>query len=230
MGQEPTLRQMAKRTGINLAAHVLMQLILWSLPFLLSALTIVAGYLQSVPWMYIIVAVTFVFASAAAGALRLSELWARMTAQNKLALQQILPAADFIRDKKTGKIKNIEKVQICIVLQNNAHFPISYIVDKLATSFEGMMNVRPNRETLGADIPPFWSDGIRDAPIDAKQTLITKNIFEGHIKFTLRYGLPGNEKHPMERNLNLTFAFDDKAGGFSQVSLADVIENAVRDR
>jgi hypothetical protein len=34
----------------------------------------------------------------------------------------------------------------------------------------------------------------------------------------------------MERDLNLTFIFDDKAGGFSQVTMADVIENFVRDR
>jgi hypothetical protein len=230
MGQEPTFKQIAQRTGVNLAAHAAMQLILWSLPFLLAGVTVVAGYAQTVPWMYVIVAATFVFASAAAGALRLSELWARMTAQNKLALQQILPAANFIRDKKTGKIKNIEKVQICIVLQNNAHFPISYIVDELSTSFEGLMNARPSRDTNGADIPPFSAAWYRDAIIDAKQTLVTKSIFEGHIKFKLRYGLPGNEKHPMERNLNLTFVFDDKAGGFSQVAMSDVIENAVRDR
>ena len=221
---------MAKRTGVNLAAHVAMQAILWSLPFLLSAMTVMAGYLQAVPWMYVIVAATFVFASAAAGALRLSELWARMTAQNKLILQQIMPAADFIRDKKTGKIKNIEKVQMCIVLQNTAHFPISYIIDEISTSFEGMVNPRPMRNIFGADIPPFSVGWYRDVIIDAKQMPITKNIFEGHIKFKLRYGLPGNEKHPMERNLNLTLTFDDKAGGFSQVALSDVIENAVRDR
>jgi hypothetical protein len=230
MSQEPTLKQMAKRTGINLAAHAAMQAILWSLPFLLSAMTVVAGYFQSVPWMYVIVAATFVFASAAAGALRLSEFWARITAQNKLALWQILPAANFIRDKRTGKIKSIEKMQVCIILQNNANFPISYIVDELSTSFEGMMNARPIRDTMGADISPTSQGWYRDAPIDVKQMPVTKQIFEGHIKFKLRYGLPGNEKHPMERNLNLTFVFDDKAGGFSQVSTTDVIENVVRDR
>src|SRR5437868_7333425 len=230
MGQEPTFKQMAKRTGVNLGAYAAMHLILWLLPFLLSAVTVMAGYFQSVPWMYVMVAATIVFAAASAGALRLSEFWARITAQNKLGLWQILPAANFIRDKKTGKIKSIEKVQICIILQNNAHFPISYIVDELSTSFEGMMNARPIRDTLGADIPPTSQAWYRDAPIDAKQMADTKQIFEVHIKSKLRYGLPGNEKHPMERNLNLTFVFDDKAGGFSQVSTSDVIENVVRDR
>jgi hypothetical protein len=230
MGQEPTFKQMAKRTGVNLGAHAAMQLILWSLPFLLSAMTVLAGYLQSVPWMYVIVAATFVFACAAAGALRLSEFRARITAQNKLGLPQILPAANFIRDKKTGKIKSIEKVQICMVLQNNAHFPMSYLVDELSTSFEGIVNARPNRDTRGADIPPLSQGWYRDTPIDVKQMAITKQIFEGHIKFKLRYGLPGNERHLMERDLNLTFIFDDKAGGFSQVTMADVIENFVRDR
>jgi hypothetical protein len=229
MGQEPTFKQMARRTGINLGAHMAMQAILWSLPFLLSALTVVVGYLQVVPWLYVIVAAAFVFAAVATGALRISEFWARITAQNKL-MCQILPAANFIRDKKTGKIKSIEKVQICIVLQNNDHFPISYIVDELATSFEGMVNSRPQRDVSGADIAPSSQGWYRDAMIDVKQMPITKQIYEGHIKFKLRYGLPGNEKHPMERNLNLTFVFDDKAGGFSQVSTADVIENTVRDR
>jgi hypothetical protein len=124
----------------------------------------------------------------------------------------------------------LNKVQICIILQNNAHFPISYIVDELSTSFEGMVNPRPYRNTPGADIATFSQGWYRDTPIDVKQMPITKHIFEGHIKFKLRYGLPGSEKHPMERNLNLTFVFDDKAGGFSQVSMSDVIENVVRDR
>jgi hypothetical protein len=224
MAQEPTLKQMAKRTGVNLAAHALMQLILWSLPFLLSALTVVAGYFQSVPWMYVIVAATFVFAAAATGALRLSEFWARITAQNKLLFQQIIPAADFVRDKKSGKIKGIERVQIGISLQNAAHFPISYIIEEMSTSFEGMANARPKRETNGADISPFSIGWYRDQPIDAKQMLITKSVFEGHLKFKLRYGLPGNEKFPMERNLNVTFNFDEKAGGFFQVGYNDVIE------
>jgi hypothetical protein len=228
MAPEPTFRQISKRTGINLAAHAAMQVILWSLPFLLSAMTLLAGYLQSVPWMYVIVAATFVFVSAATGALRLSEFWARITAQNKLLFQQIMVAANFIRDKKTGKIKNIEKVQICILLQNTANFPISYIVDELSTSFEGMVNARPQRDTPGSDIAPATVGWYRDALIDTKQMQITKSIFEGHVKFKLRYGLPGNEKHPMERNLNLTITFDDKAGGFSQVSWSDVIENATR--
>lgn len=224
MGQEPTLKQMAKRTGVNLAAHAAMQLILWSLPFLLSALTVVAGYFQSVPWMYVIVAATFVFAAAAAGALRLSEFWARITAQNKLLFQQIIPAADFIRDKKSGKIKNIERVQIGISLQNTAHFPISYVVDEMSTSFEGMANARPKRDTNGAHIAPFSIGWFRDQPIDAKQMSLTKNVFEGHLKFKIRYGLPGNEKYPMERNLNVTMTFDEKAGGFSQIGYSDVIE------
>src|ERR1700732_4283991 len=108
MVQEPTFKQMAKRTGINLAAHVAMQAILWSLPFLLSAMTILAGYLQNITWVYVIAAATFVFAATATGALRLSELWARITAQNKLLFQHIVPAADFTRDKRTGKIKTID--------------------------------------------------------------------------------------------------------------------------
>jgi hypothetical protein len=220
---------MARRTGVNLGAHLAMQAILWSMPFLLSALAVVVGYLQAVPWLYVIVAATFVFATVATGALRLSEFWARITALNKLGFQ-ILPAADLVRDKKTGKIKSIEHVQICIVLQNNAHFPISYIIEELSTSFEGMVNPRPYRDTNGADIAPSTQGWYRDAMIDVKNMPVTKHIFEGHIKFKLRYGLPGNEKHPMARNLNLTFVFDDKAGGFTQASMADVIENTVKDR
>ncbi|MDB5609045.1 MAG: hypothetical protein JWP25_5945 [Bradyrhizobium sp.] len=108
MAQEPTFKEISRRTGINLAAHALMQLVLWSLPFLLSVMTVMAGYAQSVPWIYVIVAATFVFGMAATGALRLSEFWARITAQNKLGFQQIIPAANFIRDKRTGKIKSIE--------------------------------------------------------------------------------------------------------------------------
>jgi hypothetical protein len=194
----------------------------------LAAVTVLAGYLQSIQWMYIIVAAAFVFAAMATGALRLSEYRARISAQNKFFFKGVVPAADFVRDKKTGKIKFIEKMQICMILYNGAHFPISYIIDDIGTSFEGMMNSKPERNARGADIAPGQDGWYRDAPIDAKQLQVTKAIFEGHLKFKLRYGYPGNEKHTMERNLQLTFVFDDKSGGFNQVSIGDVVEPTIR--
>ena len=225
MGTAPDIvKEVAKRAGLNLVAEGVKLAILWSLPFLLAALAAMAGYAQSVPWMYIVVAATFVFAATATGALRISEWRSRITAQNKLIFQQVVPAVDFEKEKRTGKSKWIKKVQLCITLQNTAHFPISYVVDDLTTSFESIVNPKPERPIKGAIIQQSTQGWYRDAPIDVRRMQIDKTIFEGQIRFRIRYGFPGLEKHIIQRNLTATMVFDDKAGTFSQVLVGDVIE------
>lgn len=218
-------KEVLRQAGIKLVVEGLKWGLLWSLPFVLAGLAVVAGYAQSVPWLYTIAVATFVFAAAATGALRISEWRWRITSRNKLIFQQVVPAADFIKDKRTGKTRWIDKIQLCLVFQNSAHFPISYIVDDLSTSFESLVNPKPDRKIKGAIIQAGTSGWYRDSRIELRKMPIDKMIFEGTAKFKIRYGFPGNEKHIIERNLTVTLVFDDKSGGFNQITIGDVIED-----
>jgi hypothetical protein len=212
----------AKRVGINLAAQAITWGIISTLPFLLALLTAVAGYLQPLPWVYVIVAATVVFAMTANGLLRLSELRARGTAQNKMSFQGIAVGASISRDRN-GRPKTLDTVQIGIILQNSAHFPMAYHVDSIETSFESIVNTNPDRTFRGTIIPANSTAIFRDASIDVKKLALDKTLYDGHIKVKVRYGLPGWEKHYVEQNSNVNFAIDPKTGNLSVVGQSDRI-------
>jgi len=220
---ETMVGEFARRTGMNIAYELIKLLLVWGWPFILAALAIVAGYFQNVPWFYVVIGTAVTFAAAATGALRFSEMLARITAANKLYFGGFVPAMDPIKDKKTGLIKSLDKIQLCLVLQNNAHFPISFVVEEYTTSFEGMINSKSKRDADGAIIPPGTPMWFRDCTIDLKNMPLDKANFEGHAKFKLRYGHAGREHHRIERDCTLMIVIDPKSGA-AQIHAADVVK------
>ncbi len=132
-------------------------------------------------------------------------------------------SADFIKDK-AGKLVAIKKVQIGYQLQNLAHFPISFVIDEIHTSFEGRINPKPDRPFRGTEVPPGLTNVYRDAPIDMGGMALSKESFEGNLKFKIRYGFLGNEKYEIERNISLMYVFDKKTGNVT-ISFWDAIDN-----
>ena len=56
--QQDPVKAVARHVGINLLAEAIKFVFIASLPFLLAAVTVVAGILQPMPWVYILVAAT----------------------------------------------------------------------------------------------------------------------------------------------------------------------------
>ncbi len=220
--QYDPVKSVAKRVGINLVAQAITWGLISTAPFLLAVLAAVAGYLQPLPWAYIIAIATFVFAMSANGLLRLSELRQRATARNKLSFQGGAVAANITRDKR-GNAKTIDQVQIGVLLQNNAHFPIAYHVDEIETSFESIVNTKPDRTFRGTVIPANTAAIFRDASIETKKLPMDKTLYDGHIKIKVRYGLPGWERHYIEQNTNINFGIDPKTGNLIVIGQSDRI-------
>src|SRR5580700_5291678 len=212
--QYDPVKSVAKRVGINLVAQGITWGVIATAPFLLALATAVTAYLQPLPWPYIFVTGSFVFAATAHGLLRLSELRARATAVNKLSFQGIAVASDFSKDKN-GRPKIFERVQLGVVLHNSAHFPMSYYIEEIESSFEAMVNTNPDRKFRGSIVPANSMVVYRDASIDCKKMPTNKSFYDGHIKIKVRYGLPGWDKHYIEQNSNVNLIIDPKTGNLA---------------
>jgi len=217
------VKSVAKSVGINLVVRAITWGIITTLPFLLVLLTAVIGYLQTMPLVYIIVAATFVFASASTGLLRIAELRARISTVNKLSFQGPFVAASFIKDKK-GNSKSFDQVQIGVFLHNSADFPMSYYVETIESSFESTVNSKPNRKFRGTVISARTSTIFKDASIDCKKILLDKTIYDGHIKIKVKYGLPGWERHFIEQDININFGIDPKSGFLAIAGSSDRVQ------
>ncbi len=73
-------------------------------------------------------------------------------------------------------------------------------------------------------MPPGLTNVYRDAPIDMGGMALSKESFEGNLKFKIRYGFLGNEKYEIERNISLMYVFDKKTGNVT-ISFWDAIDN-----
>lgn len=221
--REPAVNEITRHTVRGLAAELIKIALVWLWPIIAPALAVAAGYLANVSWLYVIVGAAVTFGAGATGALRFSELRVRIAPVNKLVFTHVTLSADFLKDKG-GKRIALQRAQIGYQLQNLAHFPISFVIDDMHTSFEGMVNPKPDRPFRGTEVPPGNVNIYRDDVIPTKGMPLNKEAYEGNLKFRIRYGYVGNEKHVINRNLSLSFVIDNKTGA-STITFWDVIES-----
>ncbi len=208
-------RTFVKNLLLKISSSLVIQLLKWSWPFLVTILTFMAGWLQKVPWIYTITLTTFVFATMMTGILRFEELKFRRTLRDRLILRDVTFAFDYSYDDN-GKPKNILAAQIILRLENISFFPISYTVDEINSSIESRINQNPKYDTRGATVPPQSFNLFRDAVIDMGQHGL-KEILNGRVKLKLRYGKKGREKYPLAKDLNLFSNLDKSSGSYLQV-------------
>jgi hypothetical protein len=152
VSEEWSLKKALEREGlVALLIEGVKWIVTWLSPWAITVATIVAGYAQSVsvPWVATISAGAFVFAASTTGMLRYDEWWQRRTPRDKLSVQALLAAWEYARDTETGRATHILRTQMSIILQNAAHFPISYTVEEITSSAEGRINSKPQYQTKG---------------------------------------------------------------------------------
>lgn len=193
--------------------------ITWLSPWILTVMTVLAGYQEGVQWAYIIPLATIVFAATAVGLLRFDEWIFRRTPSDKLEFENISLGLDFVRDPTSGQPTAISRAQIGIVLKSSAHFPISYIVDDLRTSIEKRVNPNPIINTRGAIVGTTGHANYNHAPIDMDNSPL-KPVLEGTAEFKLRYGRIGSEKYVITKKMNINCPYDPVAHTYT-VAWAD---------
>jgi hypothetical protein len=176
-------------------------------------MTLLAGYLQSVPWVATIPFSALSFAALATGMLRYDEWRQRNNAEYKIHFHSAAAIFEYSRSDK-GEIIAISKAQVLINFINTASFPIYYKVDEIATSVDGRVNPHPDRPLNGL----FQQSGTmqyRDSPIEMNNA-VAKPMIEAIAKIKLRYGLSGKEKYPIDIALKITCPFTQGLGYLPQ--------------
>ena len=98
---------------------------------------------------------------------------------------------------------------------------MSYMVEEIETSFEATVNPKPDWKFRGTIISANSTAIYKDASIECKRIQVDKALYDGSIKFKVKYGFPGLEKYIIERDLNLNLPYDHKTGNFTVAGMSD---------
>jgi len=154
-------------------------------PNILSAITFLSGLFGDVPFMYVIVATTFVFSTVSFGMFWYSRWNYYRTPEWKLSFSKGIVFWD---DNKDGTAS----VTLGFEVVSSAEFPIKFYVDEIKTSIGSSINQDPSYKTRKLIVPPngsafFYDDMIR-VDIDT-----LKQGVEGRMRYKIKYGSDGNE-------------------------------------
>ncbi|MGP8122391.1 MAG: hypothetical protein ACLP8B_17950 [Xanthobacteraceae bacterium] len=163
-----------------------------------AVLTAVAGYMGSVPVMWIMMAVAIVFACVAQSWLRISEILERMNPRNKLAYVQTVVHFDLKGGPalanvggSTGRPRKLEQVQIGVELQNRSPSPMSLFVANAETEIDGLFPPRTNYPKAPVTILPGALVRCLDLPIPMNDKPCGRMTAKMSIK--VKYGMQGDE-------------------------------------
>ena len=207
--------------GSNVAFKTLAWVLSGGLPVTAGAATLLTGYFEQVPWVYIIPATALSAAMTATALLRFSEWLARTSVAEKLVVLNAGLAFDAVSDA-TGALTGISFVQHGFTLINKAGVKISYIIEDLSWSVDGKVTNEPIVIKEG-EVPTSSGLEYRPPRIDFGGAA-PKDRYEGRLKFKIRYGRPGREHYELKRHLNLNAILDPITKSYSTQLFHDVPE------
>jgi len=172
----------------------------------------IAGYFEQVPIFWMMMALPLAAAAIITLALRLSEWRVRISAAGKLIFHGVQLGGDYVKAGK-GRITGIAGVQVRLLLQSTATFPISFIVEEFQSSFEGRYPPNKPRADRGGVAAVNEIKAYTDHVIPLGNMPI-QNQVTGTAKFKIRYGHPGREKYVIAQDLQYHAGFDEKEGAY----------------
>lgn len=150
-----------------------------------AAITVYAGYVQSLPWGFIIPAAAVAFAATAHGLLRISEWRQRNRVQSKLLFIDILWGIDY---EISESMMVISAIQYRLVLQNMAALPIHFKIERMESSFSGRSQ-RERIETRGVVLDGRPSQvSAQRVPLNPPIKLDISHSEAGDFVFEVSYG------------------------------------------
>jgi len=188
------------------------------LPTVFTVSSVVSGWLEGIPLMWVMVGSSVVFMAVTQSLLRADEYKERRNPQNKLRQQPVfqcdLDVADvpFIGNRKSRRAqqtigqqrklgpneinpyvnRTIKVGQIGIEITNTATFPISCYLESAKTDIEGMEPPRSDFPKPPTIIPAGDKVRIVDDRIELDD--MPCHQLSGNIDLVVKYGLPGKER------------------------------------
>ena len=172
----------------------------WLWPPLAAGVAALIGLLEGIPWFYMFVGVTVVFAAVASGLLRFDEWRDRRRVDGKLAFRSVIVGRDI---KGRGLI-------IGLRLHSSAAFPLEFEVTEVRTRLGDKIPAlehKPKKLTIPAGGTGWYNDN----PIELINPPRPGTI-EGSIEFRVNFGLPGSSlKYSLSGKKHVVAAFNDDA-------------------
>jgi hypothetical protein len=180
------------------------------------------GFLEGVPAFWILAAIPVAVAGLVTFLLRFSEWRVRITPENKFHFQGIVLGGEYQKDGSNVTI-GVTGIQIKLLFNTTASFPIRFIVEDFHSSFENRIPPANPRYDSGAVVGigevKFYSDHLIDMT-----GLALKQSCEGTARFTIRYGRPGREKFRITKNLRFQAFLEPKVGGYVVTNWQDLAQ------
>jgi hypothetical protein len=176
-------------------------------PWLLAMLTGLTGYFGGQPWMWVLMASALAFMGTIVGIFYAGIYRDRNSPVNKVLYMGTQVNYDLTplprksrRAQATGAApaRTIDKIQIGVALHNSARFPIEVTLHTAETEMEGERPPRTMFPKQPSIVLPSNTVFIMDDPIDMDGHPCEK--LEGHMALTVKYGIPGKEKHELQFN------------------------------
>jgi hypothetical protein len=174
------------------------------LPAGLSVVTAYAGWAGGVPLMWIALAAVLVFAGTINALYYLMSYSRVITPENKLRyVNTIVPidlsAVSNSRRAAQAQLVNhqrgISRIQVGVILQNMAHFPISAYIEHAETEMDGQTPPRASYPKPPITIVPGNNVFMLDHPIEMNNRKC--DHLEGRIDMTICYGKQGKERYKL---------------------------------
>jgi hypothetical protein len=169
------------------------------LPVGVPILTGWAGYMQGLPWMYIMLGTGVMFAAMSTGLLHFSQWWDRTAVTGKLVFATV----------RTGRMMSSPN-GFCLGLQwhSRASVPIEVQMIEVRTSIGNRVpDQKPYRVTTFT-VPPGGMGWFDDHAIDVPDRPKPGHL-EGFIDMTIKYGRPGAARHVLRTKKQVAVSFNE---------------------
>lgn len=172
--------------------------VLAMIPTAVAALAFVQGYMQEMPWMWVIMATSLTFAAATHAYLILSIWRDRRNPANKLVFSNL----------RYLKTVNAPQWSLGFAVQNSSTFPIEAELCQIATKIVDRVPLKTISTGQILFIPAGGQGWFDDFAIEVPTT--PKTPIDGTLEATIKYGHPGKRKFEMKLRKWVTAASDEE--------------------
>lgn len=168
----------------------------WIIPLGLPAVTAYLGYLQDLPWMYIVVGAGIMFAAVTTGLVRFDDWRERKRIEGKLRYCQL----------RVLIATNVNGFCLGIDLRNDSGVPIEVDFAEIRTSLEDKVPKLKEYKKTRYSVAPSSNVFFDDHPIEIAAP--KGAALEAHVDFRVKYGPVGNPKFSLSVKKRAHLPFD----------------------
>jgi hypothetical protein len=177
---------------------------------ILTAWGFIAGWREGIATPYLLASSVFIMGSVAWASLQIAIWRDRNRVKDRLYFRDVTVG---VSNTTTNKKVMVSTVQIGILLESSAEFPIDFIVDEMVSDMEGRINSNPNYLTTGGTVLKGRPSYYRDQQIPMGLRFDEISQLTGKIKFKIRYGRNKDFRYPIEHAVKVDLTPDKAKPG-----------------